>query len=63
MGSDASPLMIEGAVIKITEQDIPDRIEIEYYDVITVNAFGISYGFEPGNTINIVEFGDENFKL
>ena len=48
----------EGSVRKEILNDIPDIIEIRFYDWLSISAFGIYYIPEDGEGRRIVEFNE-----
>ena len=50
-------ILNSGKVAKILINDVPSKIEISFYDSITINAFGISFTPEVGGcTKKIIDF-------
>lgn len=50
--------VFEGSVKKISDDDVPDKISIRFYDSIEIGAFGISYQPEHGTSRSIVDFNE-----
>jgi len=45
------------AVIRTIHNEKPQKIEIAYYDVISITPFSISFNPEPGENKELVAFG------
>lgn len=55
-------LFCSGTVTKITVDDSPNKILIQYYDTITITWLGITFKPEHGTVRDIVDF-DKFFTL
>ena len=55
-------LLKEGSVKKTISNDVPESIEIWFYDHISISAYGINYKPEHGTEKEIIAF-NEHFKL
>lgn len=55
-------LINNGIAYKTIRNDVPENIEINYYDQIKVTPFGISFKPEHGDEKEIIKFGI-HFKL
>lgn len=57
-----SDLINNGIVYKTIRNDVPEHIDINYYDQIRITPFGISFKHERGEEKEIIKFGI-HFKL
>jgi len=62
LNSTYDEIVKNGRVEKITSNDIPECINIYFYDKITISPFGIDYKPEHGESRNLISF-NQHFKL